>query len=93
LLALLEFKPYFYDLLLVDINMPSMTGYELVEKIVKLDLNIKIVKGNDIQIVGREGDDRLFGDLGNDVLEGDGGADYFDCGEGIDIVADNCETT
>jgi CheY-like chemotaxis protein len=41
-LALKEFKPYYYDLLLVDINMPSINGYELVEKIIKLDLNIKI---------------------------------------------------
>lgn len=41
--ALLEFKPYYYDLLLVDINMPSVNGYELVEKIIKLDLNIKFV--------------------------------------------------
>lgn len=40
--ALQEFKPYFYDLLLVDINMPSVNGYELVEKIIKLDLNIKV---------------------------------------------------
>jgi len=40
--ALLEFKPYYYDLLLVDINMPSVSGYELVEKIIKLDLNIKV---------------------------------------------------
>jgi CheY-like chemotaxis protein len=41
-LALMEFKPYYYDLVLVDINMPSISGYELVEKIIKLDLNIKI---------------------------------------------------
>ena len=40
--ALLEFKPYYYDLLLVDINMPDVNGYELVEKIIKLDLNIKV---------------------------------------------------
>lgn len=40
--ALLEFKPYYYDLLLVDINMPGVSGYELVEKIIKLDLNIKV---------------------------------------------------
>jgi CheY-like chemotaxis protein len=42
LLALLEFKPYYYDLLLIDISMPSISGYMLTEKIVKLDLNIKI---------------------------------------------------
>jgi CheY-like chemotaxis protein len=40
--ALLEFKPYYYDLLLVDINMSSVSGYELVEKIIKLNLNIKV---------------------------------------------------
>lgn len=40
--ALLEFKPYYYDLLLIDINMPSVSGYELIGKIIKLDLNIKV---------------------------------------------------
>jgi two-component SAPR family response regulator len=40
--ALAEFKPYYYDLVLVDINMPTVNGYELVEKVVKLDLNIKV---------------------------------------------------
>ena len=33
LVALSEFKPHFYDLLLVDINMPHMNGFELSEKI------------------------------------------------------------
>ena len=40
--ALEEFKPYYYDLVLVDINMPTVNGYELVEKIIKLDVNIKV---------------------------------------------------
>jgi CheY-like chemotaxis protein len=31
--ALSEFKPNFYDLLLIDINMPYMNGFELCEKI------------------------------------------------------------
>jgi YesN/AraC family two-component response regulator len=31
LLALKEFKPYYYDLLIVDINMPLINGYGLVE--------------------------------------------------------------
>jgi CheY-like chemotaxis protein len=30
-LALSEFKPNFYDLLLVDINMPHMNGFELCD--------------------------------------------------------------
>jgi CheY-like chemotaxis protein len=40
--ALTEFKPYRYDLLLVDINMPTVNGYELVEKVTRLDFNIKV---------------------------------------------------
>ena len=40
--ALSEFKPNFYDLLLVDINMPHMNGFELSEKILTIDINVKI---------------------------------------------------
>jgi len=40
--ALLGFIPDFYDLLLVDINMPLMNGFELCEKILQKDTNIKI---------------------------------------------------
>ena len=40
--ALSEFKPNFYDLLLVDINMPHMNGFELSEKILVIDINVKI---------------------------------------------------
>jgi CheY-like chemotaxis protein len=40
--ALSEFKPNFYDLLLVDINMPHMNGFELSEKILAIDINVKV---------------------------------------------------
>jgi CheY-like chemotaxis protein len=40
--ALSDFKPDFYDLLLVDINMPEMNGFELCEKILKIDINVKV---------------------------------------------------
>lgn len=40
--ALLHFTPNLYDLLLVDINMPTMNGFELTEKILQKDTNIKI---------------------------------------------------
>ena len=40
--ALSEFKPNFYDLLLVDINMPYMNGFELCEKILVIDINVKV---------------------------------------------------
>ena len=42
LLVLKEFKPHFYDLLLTDIYMPIMNGFELCEKILGLDVNIRI---------------------------------------------------
>jgi CheY-like chemotaxis protein len=42
LAALLEFKPHFYDLLLIDINMPYMDGFELCKKILELDVNVRV---------------------------------------------------
>ena len=42
LLALSQFKPNFYDLLLTDIYMPCMNGFELCQKIVEFDVNIRI---------------------------------------------------
>jgi CheY-like chemotaxis protein len=41
-LALKDFKNGFYDLLLIDIVMPHMDGFELSEKIRKVDGNVKI---------------------------------------------------
>jgi CheY-like chemotaxis protein len=40
--ALSEFKPNFYDLLLVDINMPHMNGFQLCEKILAIDINVRV---------------------------------------------------
>jgi DNA-binding response OmpR family regulator len=40
--ALSEFKPNFYDLLLVDINMPHLNGFQLCEKILANDINARI---------------------------------------------------
>ena len=40
--ALSEFKPNFYDLLLFDIKMPHMNGFELCEKILVIDINVRI---------------------------------------------------
>jgi CheY-like chemotaxis protein len=52
--ALLNFKPSFYDLMLIDINMPNMNGFELCTKILEIDLNVKIcfITAGDINIDG-----------------------------------------
>jgi two-component SAPR family response regulator len=40
--ALSEFKPNFYDLLLTDINMPHMNGFQLYDRVLELDVNIRV---------------------------------------------------
>jgi DNA-binding response OmpR family regulator len=42
LVAFMEFMPDFYDLLLVDVNMPKVNGFEFSEKILKLDVNVRV---------------------------------------------------
>jgi response regulator of citrate/malate metabolism len=42
LLVVKDFKPHFYDLLLTDIYMPNVNGFQLSEKILKLDVNIRV---------------------------------------------------
>lgn len=42
LTALSEFKPNFYDLLLTDINLPNMNGFQLCEKILLVDINVRV---------------------------------------------------
>ena len=40
--VLSQFRPNFYDLLLVDINMPKINGIELSRQLLELDSNVKI---------------------------------------------------
>jgi CheY-like chemotaxis protein len=42
LTALQNFSPNFYDLALLDIQMPNMNGFELSEKIEKIDNKVKV---------------------------------------------------
>ena len=41
-IALSKFKPNFYDLLLTDIYMPRMNGFELSQRVVEIDANIRV---------------------------------------------------
>jgi len=40
--ALLEFKPNFFDLLLIDVSMPLMDGFQLAQKLLQKDLNVRV---------------------------------------------------
>lgn len=40
--ALREFRPDFYHLVIIDILMPNMNGFELYNRLKKLDSNVKI---------------------------------------------------
>ncbi|MFL6327790.1 MAG: response regulator, partial [Nitrososphaeraceae archaeon] len=41
--ALQEFRPNYYDLILLDIRMPVLNGFELCKKIIELDKMVHIV--------------------------------------------------
>jgi len=41
--VLFNFKPGVYDLLLIDLRMPKMSGYELYKEIRKIDVKIKVI--------------------------------------------------
>ena len=41
--ALQEFKPNYYDLVILDIRMPKLDGFALCEKIREIDKPVKIV--------------------------------------------------
>jgi YesN/AraC family two-component response regulator len=41
-LALSNFNPGLYDLLLLDMKMPEINGFDLYEKMKKIDSNVKI---------------------------------------------------
>lgn len=42
LLALSNFKARFYDLSILDINMPNMNGFELYKEIKKVDEKVRV---------------------------------------------------
>jgi CheY-like chemotaxis protein len=62
-LALSEFKPNFYDLLLVDINMPHINGFELSKKMLAIDINVRVCFMSSVEI-NREALREIYPSLG-----------------------------
>ena len=42
-IALERFKPHYYDLLLLDVRMPGMTGFDLYDEINKMDSRVHVI--------------------------------------------------
>jgi FixJ family two-component response regulator len=42
MVAVREFKPNYFDMLLTDTNMPQINGFQLSEKILELDVNLRV---------------------------------------------------
>jgi DNA-binding response OmpR family regulator len=42
ILALQSFKPYYYDLIILDIKMPRLNGFELYQQLRKKDSGMKV---------------------------------------------------
>ena len=40
--ALRDFKPHFYDLVMLDIVMPKMDGFDLYKELLKVDPDVKV---------------------------------------------------
>lgn len=42
-IAIETFRPHYYDLLLLDVKMPGMTGFELYDEINKIDPRVRVI--------------------------------------------------
>jgi DNA-binding response OmpR family regulator len=40
----------FYDLLLIDVNMPMMDGFQLAQKLLQKDLNVRFMTAGEINM-------------------------------------------
>ena len=49
-IALEKFKPYYYDLLLLDVRMPGMTGFAFYDEINKLDVRVHVIFITDFEV-------------------------------------------
>ena len=66
--ALRSFKPNFYTLVLIDIRMPCMDGFELYEELKKIDPDVKVCFLTASEMYHEEVREKDHSDLSNDVF-------------------------
>jgi CheY-like chemotaxis protein len=66
--ALRSFKPNFYALVLVDIKMPSMSGFELYEQLKNIDPDVKVCFLTASEMYHRKVREKGYSNLSNNVL-------------------------
>jgi CheY-like chemotaxis protein len=67
-LVLSNFRPGLYDLVLVDIRMPKMDGFELYEQLKNIDPDVKVCFLTASQMYHEEVREKNHSDLSNDVF-------------------------
>ena len=66
--ALASFKPNFYALVLIDIRMPCMDGFELYEELKKIDPDVKVCFLTASEMYHEEVREKDYCNLSNDVF-------------------------
>ena len=66
--ALRSFKPNFYTLVLIDIRMPCMDGFELYEELKKIDPDVKVCFLTASEMYHEEVREKDYSNLSNDVF-------------------------
>ena len=71
--ALQEFRPNYYDLILLDIKMPVLNGFELCEKIREIDKTVQIIFitafGGYCEEIGKQRYPELIDDININYLQ------------------------
>jgi DNA-binding response OmpR family regulator len=67
-LALKNFKPNFYDLVLIDIVMPDIGGFDLYERLKEIDPDIKVCFLTASEMYHEEFRKAEYSDLSNDLF-------------------------
>jgi DNA-binding response OmpR family regulator len=63
--AMQEFRPYYYDLILLDIKMPILNGFELCKKIREADKTVQIAFVTASEVYYEKAREKYYPELAN----------------------------